>query len=413
MQNTALYEKTILRKILALETHINSLGQEKSLRTRWNTSGANYRVTIGADTECYTFNRKQKLKIGRAHSGETPKLIETIYQSCAKLLCCEPFIDSFALELNPTPGGAKHIIRTFRKLAKTITSVADQMGWDFAMGAGHWHLSVEDTGRERGHLLNDSSKPEGYSDFAQKLADNIVTLQRLCPALFLRPSRSEKTKGDVPHTKTLAAGGERWHVIKRNGEFYPNGSHMFEMRMAHLSPYVPVLMLLHAVERTLKGDQIEVQDYKARAVTLERGSIFIRGKACYFDDLKTTAESGYLERHFKELRPILLNECIASYRHFLSNPAWSFMYDSTERTQALKRLATQYPDFELPKKSSKKIQQQAPGSLSPWEEALYLLTKAVVGNVTGLPEPKLSERTFGRPSPLLPFLACIKKPAFP
>ena len=334
----------IFNEILAIESRISELGLSKEVCTLWHEAGTPLKVKIGADTECYAYHRAYGGRIGTIQTKMADEeLIEAVWATCRTELCTMPIMDSYALELNPTPGSATHIIKTVRELDRTVSALADQIGWDFAFGAGHWHLSIRDA--EGIHLMNGNAC-QRYSPFAWQLASNVLALQTLCPALFLRPSRAEKDLLTVENTKKIDVieGYGRSNTIQMNKEYYPyRAGPMFEVRMAHLAPYVPILMLLHAVERTLLGHKITANDYNADAVTLKRGDVFVRGRGCYLDYLNTTEKSGYLDSHFPHLRENLLTQCTQSYQNFLQTPAWSVMYDPKQREQALQVLHTKYP----------------------------------------------------------------------
>ena len=358
----------LFQEILILEQRISLLGKKPAVYKKWGTSGQLLAVTIGADIESFARHRRSDQKIGGYRNSNLPIpiidrehwFIDVVYKNCANLLCSKPFIDSESPELNLMHGKAESIIKTYQSLSEEITTIGKKMGLDFYMGAGHWHLSIQDTGAEKrqGHLLNGNQN--GYSDFARCLADNILSLQCICPALFLRPSRSEKTPQNVLFTQMILASSGRDGTIKMDGGCYPNGAHKFELRMAHSAPYVPIFMLLHAIERTLKGETIRVDDYNASSVTLAQGDNFVRGKGCYFDYIKTTKESGYLKKYIPQLYSGLLNQCIESYKTFLETPSWSPMYSAEERASAVTLLRTQYPDFCLPPDTLAPVYQEKP-----------------------------------------------------
>jgi hypothetical protein len=213
----------------------------------------------------------------------------------------------------------------------------DELGCDFAMGEGQWHLSIED--KEKGHLINGC-----YSNapFARLLADNLVTLQQLCPALFFRPKLTERLA--FLETEYIRASSNRkLSTVLADHERYMGGGNIFELRAANLAPYVPTLMLLHAIEQSLHGRAIDIHDYNEQAVTLDIGTSIVRGKGCHFDDIKTTQQSGYLEQHFPALSDALIERAVRNYERFLRIPTWSNMYDDAGRAKALQRLARAYP----------------------------------------------------------------------
>lgn len=365
----------VLSHILALDTQISAMGSDASVCRLWGLSGAPLEVTLGSDNECFAYYRELGCKIGDNRSmSESVRLIEKTYKACAAHLCREPFIDSDALELNLRPGRAGEIIETHTFLERTIAPIAEQHKWNFAMGAGHWHLSVSDTGRtsqRSRHLMNSYAEDKpAYSNFAIDLANNLVAIQLLCPALFLRPSRSEKERVTYTDRVGLDREDNRYCTVQLNREAYSNGSLMFEMRMANLAPFAPVLMLLHAVQRTLQGETIRVEDYHFQNVYAKApiapglGPLFVRGKGCYFDYLRQTGESGYLNRHMPDLKETLMRGCLDSYRTFLRTPTWSSMYSWDERQGALERLIRISHPKHVPQKPFSKPAQTGHGSLN-------------------------------------------------
>jgi len=345
---TALNEK-LLQEALIIESRITNIGSEPHVNKVWKTVGPLH-VNIGADIECYTFNRKHKEKLKENNDEEEKYLLTMVYEKCKQDLCIPPIIDSNALELNPNPGDVRNITETYFKSSRDAKQVLDKLGWDFAMGAGHWHISIEDTGKSYLHknLMNEITTDNDIkrSRFSKLLAANILTLQCLCPALYLRPSRADKNIDETEFTSNIWAGDSPTSTIRTRGGTYENGSLKFEIRMAHLAPYVPVLMSMHAIEQTLKNQTINIADYNESAVTLEPGpySTFTKGKGSYFNYIETTEKSGYLKKHFPDLHQDLITASILSYATFLADPTWSITYNNAERHQALKKLHALYPE---------------------------------------------------------------------
>lgn len=364
---TALNER-LLHESLAIESRIAKLGVDPHVQEVWKTADL-LKVIIGADIECYTYDRSLGQKIGQKGIDEKTKgLFNQIYREFCNSLCGKPYMDSRATELNPKEGDVKNAINLYLTLGERITQIADALGYDFAMGAGHWHLSIEDSGKDEANknLLNVRKEERSrkrllgfsreikhdYSPFANLLRDNLTALQGLCPALFLRPSRSDKDPQRVTYTSRIGLFGElsdqRKSTIRMVGKPYPNKSLSFEMRMAHMAPYVPILMLLHAVEVTLENRTLDIADYKESTLPLlNRGDVFVQGQGTYLDYIKTTEETGYLQKNFPHLHQDLINACALSYAAFLEDKSWSITYADEDRNRVLEKLIKQYPEHLL------------------------------------------------------------------
>jgi hypothetical protein len=339
-------KQELLHEIQAIESRIALLGLDPSVRKRWDLAGGKLRVVLGSDNECYT--RDQDTNEYLDESDKADAFLEHIFKACAAELTEEPAIDSSSLELNPNPGNATALIKCHNKLARDVKRIAKAFAIDFAMGAGHWHISLEDLaahgerrfpfnapdheGEYRSEGSNEDPAPY-YTALAHMFADNLIALQCECPALFLRPSRSEKPKDARVYTERLVHNCARSGTIQMNADTYPTGARMFEMRIATLAPYVPVLMMLHALERTLKGERIEITQ------GLNPGDKFLGGRGRYLDYIKATVRSTYLSRFFPTLRDPLIKKCVESYIGYLRTPAWAVEYTTRQRQAQIKQVA--------------------------------------------------------------------------
>jgi hypothetical protein len=341
-------ESALMQEILRIEKRVAHLGENPKVQKKWGLSGGRLRVVLGSDNECYVRYKNSGKTI-----GYEPNLISDVYAACRSDLMKRPIIDSKALEFNLEAARAAGLIARHKRLFDKAGALIDKAGLNFAAGAGHWHLSLVDEGAEdeRQHVLNNQNRTDSdryagsyltkYSAFAEKLAANLIALQSNCPALFLRPSRAEKPADGEVYTSTLAYARARSGTIQMDGEKYPSGAYMFEMRIAHLAPYVPIMMMLHAVERTLKGETIApYEGLDDGAVGL--GDRFVRGPGCYLDYLRLTEKAGYLAQHFPDLAENLMRDSVKAYALYLQTPAWSKTYTAVAREAQMATVRATY-----------------------------------------------------------------------
>lgn len=157
--------------------------------------GSPIEIVVGTDVESMLFQDGKLISKGIENKNGQPMgyhplaldFIERCRDEMADLFF-QPFdtydpiyFDQKRIEANLLPGDPVGICDIYHEYNRRSCDIANDMGLDFAIGPGHWHVSLWQDGK---NLLSDVGS---NSDFVHFAGTGIVILQENLPALFVRP----------------------------------------------------------------------------------------------------------------------------------------------------------------------------------------------------------------------------------
>ncbi|HRQ60278.1 MAG TPA: hypothetical protein PLO23_01995 [Alphaproteobacteria bacterium] len=365
MTDITLIESLLAADIKATQRRIKRLMRDPATLAFWDLGKKRGpKITMGADIECLLeYYDRETAQFFGLMNPEIPaslfiKVLGDFDQKLHKLCEREPEFDGGLYELNPRPGKPQTMIRRYRALKKHFEAVAEQYGLRHRMGQGHWHLSFQSP--EDGRFFN-IEHPFLFHLACRQILDQIAA-----PALFIKPRQAEY--GTNNGARHLGLSWQSSGSICARRDKYPNGARHYELRLAHMAPYLPVLLILSAIERTLKSRPADLNN--PPVPTLQAGALVseyftiepehkIRvegGPYSYHELFRTMEKSDFLDEHLPRLAKPLKAALLRNYRDFLKaqsplrNPAYSVASKSsflTEITDKIEELEGAPPGFAL------------------------------------------------------------------
>lgn len=195
-------------------------------------------------------------------------------------------IDAQQVEFCMKPEDALTTCENYLKAQQVIQHMADEMGVEAEYVSAHWHLSVSKDGKD--YLrIGEKKHDHRYSDFHKRLAANIIGMQQLFPALFIRPEVAEQDDGvrDFNHPdydrsyngpRRLAYNGTDSKASVRRGNILSQFMTV-EPRLFTHPPYLPTYLCLLAIDKTLEGAKISSPNMYPNGVAFTDGD-WISGK---------------------------------------------------------------------------------------------------------------------------------------
>jgi hypothetical protein len=238
-------------------------------------------------------------------------------------------------EINLTPGTSTTAIENYYAAQKILTSTATAMGHKLRYGKGHWHHSIKQSGQSL-YIQDNTLTPFFKAVSKQLLADQIAM-----PALFVSPSKAERPlyKRSDSAAKHFGIGtNDKQNSINCSAQKYSDGSPSFEMRISHLAPYLPILMILSTVETVLLKNHTMPLRKIENKLACPMGQKIHTGPKSYLKTLAETIQSDIFRQRFGSITEPLAHALITSYRSFLSRPNASYPHNH-HRTQQLATLA--------------------------------------------------------------------------
>lgn len=337
-------------EIRAALGRIERLLNDPETRAFWDLGPVEDEITlrIGADIEClignymkqngfsHWWNLSQTYKLD--NHPECRDLYKRLRGAVSRHNLGEAEFDNKLFELNPKPSAPEEIIRCYALMEKRLETLCQQAGFDFRMGDGHWHISFS---RSSGEIIPFNNP------FLRQLSITQILDQTLLPALFIKPRQAEfNASPNAPDY--IAARGSKFDASIFESSFrpYEDGTMRREVRIAHMAPYLPVLMIVSAIERTLisrpetgvhpapahldisgpgQGYWVEPKDHDRRRVH--------KGKGGYLDYLHDSFAGDKLERLFPRIAPTLKTALVESYIDYFDDPMKHYIvpYNQGER----------------------------------------------------------------------------------
>lgn len=349
-------EQLLAAEIKAVQKRIKKLIRDPATLEFWDIGEKRGpKITIGADIECllelYDREDGQWLKLRELPVAECLTFEKYFLKALKKFCERPPEFDGDLYELNPHPGRPQAMIRRYLTLKKHFEAVAKDQGLHHRMGQGHWHLSLQSPEDKRFFNIR--------HPFMFQLACRQLLDQLEAPALFVKPRQAEL--GTNMGASRAEVSWQSSTSICASFNKYPNGAPHYEMRLAHMAPYLPVLLILSAIERTLKSrpDNIVLPPQGSGFLINAPNSEYIRIEPpekfkverepyAYMEFFRIMEESRFLEKLWPEAAAPLKVALMRDYHDFLTNlpPLRHPDYTAKRKTPVLKAIAHKIKELE-------------------------------------------------------------------
>lgn len=166
-----------------------------NLREAYDLSSSPIDIVLGTDVESMLFQNGKLISKGIENKsgrplGYHPRALDFIERCRDELadLFFQPFdtydpiyFDQKRIEANLLPSDPVGICDIYHEYNERSCEIANDMGLDFAIGPGHWHVSLWQDGK------NILARDSDYSNFGHYAGIGITVLQEHLPAFFVRP----------------------------------------------------------------------------------------------------------------------------------------------------------------------------------------------------------------------------------
>lgn len=218
-------------------------------------------------------------------------------------------IDAGMVEFCLKPKDALTLCDNYRKATAIVKETAKDMNAEAQYVSAHWHFSLSKDGQD---LLraNPTQRDSFCSPLFKHLCANIIGLQSLFPAFFIRPEIAEMTEANRDNGlyENSYNGPQRLIYSQLDARASVRGGNTTETfrtvepRLARLAPLLPTYMCLKAIAHSLTDNHIIAYNHPTACLTWDQ-SAWISGKfnkLCRDSDPKVLRGAGGYADMLKE-----------------------------------------------------------------------------------------------------------------
>lgn len=326
-------------------------------------------VCIGADIECLIGKYVEQSNMAKwrylyeifndSPDDSTKKFLKALQRSVKMESISSASFDSNMFEVRPLPGSPEEIITRFNLMEKRMKRLCQIGSYDFRMGQGHWHMSLS---------RSKSGPVDRQHPFLQNLTNIQILDQINIPAIFIKPRQAERTVSTITTAASLigTSGFVRGSIYTDPFNRYADGNNMREIRLAHMAPCLPVLMILLALERVLisrphskninpSPEKLKIlyDEIVTDVIPFDRDKRKIhRGKGGYLNLLEESFDSGEIEKILPGIARELKIALVESYIEYLNTHLeyYSLGYEDDERKLLQRKAYTLLESLKSPHK---------------------------------------------------------------